>query len=126
MKKLLLACALSLSLCACGTLSALDTIGRSPAPLAQTTFDDKALNAAWKGFDAALDGINLALDLKPSLVGTPGAKRLANAIDAVSAALTAANAAADASSTTNYAEAMRKVESAYVEFRVAILALKGS
>ena len=35
---------------------------QSPAPLAQTVIDDKALMAAWQSFDLALDGIILLRD----------------------------------------------------------------
>lgn len=122
MKKLLTAIAV-LSLAAC-QLPAIPT--QAPAPLAQTTIDDKALDVAWKSLDAALDGINLALDLKPALIGTPGAKRVANAIDAVTAALTAAEHAAAAGSTTDYVTALAQAKSAYAELRLALQALKGA
>ena len=119
----LLAALAALSLAAC-QLPAVST--QAPAPLAQTTIDDKALDVAWKSLDAALDGINLALDLKPSLIGTPAAKRVADGIDAVTAALTAAEHAAAAGSTTDYAKALAEAKSAYAELRLALQALKGA
>lgn len=124
MKKLILIAGLMLSACTSQLESVLDPAS-APAPLAKTTIDDRALQAAWKSFDVSLDAINLAMDLKPSLIGTPGAKRLANAIDAVSAALTAAEHAVAAGSTTNYITAMANVRNALTEMRLALTAMKG-
>lgn len=122
MKNILIVATAALSLTACN-LPAIPVT--SPAPLAQTTIDDRALVTAWKAFDASLDAINLALDAKPSLIGTPGAVRLANAIDAATAALTAAESAAAAGSATDYAVALAKAKDAYAEMRLALLAMKG-
>lgn len=123
MKKSILM-ALALSLSACGAIPA--SVAQSPAPLASTTIDDRALTTAWKSFDAALDAINLAMDAKPSLIGTPGAKRLADAIDAVSATLSAAESAAAAGSATDYGVAIAKSKDALTQMRQAIAALKGN
>ena len=121
LKTFLIGALLALSACAGIPVS----VQNSPAPLAQTKIDDRALETAWKGFDAALDGVNLVLDLKPSLIGTPGARRLADAIDATSLALTAAESAAAAGETTDYAVALAKAKQSFVEMRQAIQALKG-
>jgi hypothetical protein len=85
--------AVSLSACTPGV-----TTGSVPVPavLATKSVDETALRAAWGSFDVALDAINLWMDAKPSVVGTPKARRVADAIDAVSAALTAAQVTADA------------------------------
>lgn len=123
MKKLIPLVALLLS--ACSTPFVFGP-SQAPAPLAATTIDDRALMTAWKTFDAALDAINLYMDAKPSIIGTPGAIRLANAVDAVSAALTAAESAAAAGSSTDYATAIAQGKNALTEMRQAISALKGS
>lgn len=128
MKRVILVAMAALSLGACTSplLSVLPgAVPAPPAPLAKTTVDEKALDAAWRGLDASLDAINLAMDLKPSLIGTPGAVKVANAIDAVTAALTAAESAAASQEATNYADAMAKAKQAFVELRLAIQALKG-
>lgn len=120
-RHLILAAALALS--ACSGIPVVAT--QAPAPLAQTTIDDKALLTAWKSFDASLDAVNLVLDVKPSLIGTPGAVRLANAIDAVSLALTSAESAAAAGSTKDYTIALANARNSLTEMRMALQALKG-
>jgi hypothetical protein len=124
MMKKFLAPFVALALVACAGIPVVST--QAPAPLAQTTIDDTGLEVAWKALDTALDGINLALDLKPALIGTPGANRVADAIDAATAALSAAEAAAAAGSTTSYATAMAKAKEALTEMRVALQSLKGN
>jgi hypothetical protein len=122
MKKLILAALLSLTACTGQLASVLDP---PSAPLARTVIDDRALETAWKGLDASLDAINLVLDLKPSLIGTPAAHRVADAIDAVTLALTAAESAAAAGEATDYATALAKSKAAFVEMRSALQAMKG-
>lgn len=124
MKRFLTILAAATALSACSTPFVIGPQA-APAPLAATTIDDRALMAAWRTFDAALDAINLYMDAKPSAIGTPGAVRLANAVDAVSAALTAAESAAAAGSATDYATAIAKAKDALTEMRAAIAALKG-
>lgn len=121
MKSLILVLSLALAACSGVPMS----VTQAPAPLAATAIDDRALQTAWKSFDVALDAINLYLDAKPSVIGTPGAKRLADGIDALTAALTAAESAAAAGSTTSYAVALVNVKDAAASLRVAMLALKG-
>ena len=100
------------------------TIGMvSPAPLAQTAIDDKALQAAWASFDVALDGINLLIDNKVIKPGTPKAIKVANGVDKVTAILTAAESAAAAGSSKDYLVALSQVRGAITELRAA---LKGS
>lgn len=125
MKRSLTIVATALALTAC-QLPQIGYPAQSPAPLAKTTLDDRALRAAWRSFDAALDAINLAMDAKPSLIGTPGAIKLANAIDAVTLALTAAESAADAGSQAEYDAAIASSVKAFSEMRMAIAALKGT
>lgn len=121
MKRFLAAFVLTLALCSC-TVPNL-ALG-SPAPLAATAIDDKALSAAWKSFDVALDAINLLIDANQIKVGSPKALAIATGIDRVTAALTAAEHAAAAGSTTSYLSALADVQGAITDLRVA-LALKG-
>jgi hypothetical protein len=119
----ILSALLALSLCACASVPSIPTT--SPAPLASTTIDDTALSAAWQGFDAALDAIDLlqnpalpsAIRLTP---GTPRAVKVADAIDRVTAFLTAAEAAAAAGSTTSYKQALSNAKVALAELRTAL------
>lgn len=98
---------------------------QAPAPLAKTTVDDSALQTAWKAHDALQDALNLYMDAKPSVIGTPAAHRVADINDAITAALTAAEAAAAAGSTTDYLVALAKAKEALANMRTALLALKG-
>lgn len=119
-KLLLLACACALPLSACAGIPVVSSA--APAPLAHTTIDDTALNAAWKSFDIALDAIDLWKAAKPSVKGTPQGIAIANAIDRVTSFLTAAESAAAAGSTTDYGVALANAKAALTELR---LALKG-
>jgi len=121
----LIASALSLSLSGCmvpslgGLLGSGATVN-APAPLAATVIDDKALEAAWRSFDVALDAIDLWKAAKPSVKGTPQAIRIANGIDKVSGLLNAAERAAAAGSTTSYATALVEAKAALDELRAAL------
>lgn len=117
MKRLILiAAALSLPACALPSFS----LGTAPTPLASTVVDDKALDAAWRSFDIALDALDLWMDAKPSVIGTPKAIKIADGIDKVTTLLTAAEKAASAGSTKDYAEALTDAKAALVELRVAM------
>jgi hypothetical protein len=120
MKKLLIImCVLVLPLGACaGTVPTVPT--QSPAPLAQTTIDDTALETAWKSFDVALDAIDLWKRLKPDIKGTPKAIKIADAVDKVTQFLTAAESAAATGSATNYKVALANAKSAITELRLAL------
>lgn len=124
MKKLILIAALCLSACT----SPLGTFltPAAPAPLAHTTIDDSALMTAWKAHDALQDALNLYMDAKPSIIGTPAARRVADVNDAITAALTAAETAVAAGSSTDYAIALAKAKEALSQMRTALAALKGS
>ena len=119
MKRLFAALAIALSLNAC-TLPSFSIPVAAPAPLAQTTIDDTALRAAWKAFDVALDAINLAIDAGAIKVGSPRAIKIADAIDRVTAALTAAESAVDAASTTSYRTALLDARAALSQLRIAL------
>lgn len=119
MKRLIcILAALSISACSLPPIN----IGApaSPAPLAQTTIDDKGLEAAWKSFDVALDAINLAIDAGAIKVGSPKAIKIADAIDKVTAILTAAEKAAAAGSASDYATALINAKGAFLELRAAL------
>lgn len=117
MKRLVLLFA-ALSLSACSLIPAsLFTAPAAPAPLAQTVIDDKALSAAWKSFDVALDAINLLIDHKVITPGTPKARAIADGIDKVTGFLTAAEIAAAAGSTTDYKVALANAGAALIQLR---------
>ena len=127
MKRFLpLLAALSLTACQLPDISiGSGMIPQAPAPLAKVTFDDSALSTAWKSHDALQDAINLYLDVKPKVIGTPAAKRMADANDAITAALTAAESAAAAGSTTDYLKALAQAKDAINQVRAAFSLLKG-
>lgn len=121
MKRLIsLACALSLSGCVPLLSAMTGTLPSSPAPLAQTTIDDKALQACWKSFDVALDAIDLLIDAKVITPGSAKAKATADGIDKVTGFLTAAEAAAAAGSTTDYKVALANALGALTQLRVTL------
>src|SRR6266446_1196582 len=104
MKRILLAAcaALALSGCAPGLLTG---FGAAPAPLERTTIDDRALEAAWRAFDLALDAINLLGDHGVIVPGTPRGKAVAAGIRTVNRSLAAAERFAAAGSSADYATA---------------------
>lgn len=128
MKRYILVAMAALSLNACTTPLSVNSVP-VPAVLAETKVDETSLRAVWGSFDAALDAINLWMDAKPSVIGTPKAKRVADAVDAVNAALTAAQVNADAlnagriNDTAAYTKAMADAKIALSNLRTA---LKGS
>lgn len=122
MKRLLIVMA-AFSMTACAGIPV--DVTNAPAPLEKTTIDDSALLTAWKSHDALQDALNLYMDAKPSVIGTPAAIRVADVNDAITAALTAAEAAAAAGSTTDYLIALAKAKEALASMRSALAALKG-
>ena len=124
MMKKFLAPFVALALVACAGIPVVST--QAPAPLAQTKIDETALRAAWGAFDVALDGINLWMDAKPSVIGTPAAIKIADGIDAVNAALTAAQIAADGLNSGDYLKAMGEAKVAISDLKAAISAAKGA
>lgn len=118
MKRIIIALSLMLSACQLPSFSLGTPV--SPAPLAKTAIDDKALMAAWKSFDVALDAINLAIDAKVIVPGTPRAVKIADAIDRVTAALSAAESAAAAGSATDYLTAINHARAALDQLRFAL------
>jgi hypothetical protein len=101
--------------------------GPPPVPLAATTIDDSGLSAAWKSFDLALDAIDLLRNSGIIKVGSPKAVRIADGIDAVTAALTAAESAANAASNpTDYAAALVAYRKALSDAKIAMLQLRAA
>lgn len=111
----LIVAALALPACVPATIPA-----TPPAPLATTTIDDTALETAWRGFDAALDAINLLGDAKVIVPGTPKGKAVAAGIRRVLAALTAAEHAVAAGSASSYATALQEAQLAIADLRAAL------
>lgn len=117
----------ALALCACQTAPNVPSAPIPvPAVLAPTKVDETALRAAWGSFDVALDAINLWKAAKPAVKGTPKARLIADAIDAVNAALTAAQINADAlnagriADPAGYLKAMADAKIALVNLRAAL------
>lgn len=119
MKRLILLAMAALSLNACA-LPSFSLGTAAPAPLAATTIDDTALEAAWKSFDVALDAINLAIDAKAITPGSTKAVAIANAIDKVTGFLSAAELAASAGSTTDYKKALEDAKAALTQLRFTL------
>ena len=92
----------------------------APAPLQKTVIDDVALKALWQTFDVALDGINLLRTNGVLVAGTPRALRVADAIDAASLSLQAAEHAAKAGSTLSYGKALGEALAAMADLRMAL------
>lgn len=115
MKRFALLAALAFSLTACQGLGGAVASAGS-APLAATTADDEALDAAWKSFDVALDAINL-LNLTP---GTPKARAVAAGIRTVNRGLGAAERFAAAGSETDLLAALAEAKAGLLEIRAAL------
>lgn len=120
MLKTLFAGALALALSACTGLPGFALGPAAPAPLAQTTIDDRGLETAWKAFDLALDAINTLGDLGYIVPGTPRGKAIASAIRKVNTALAAAERFAAAGSSPDYATALREAANGIGEIRTII------
>jgi hypothetical protein len=119
MKRLILiATALSLSACA-PLLGALLTGGAAPpqAPAAVTNISRGALDFALNSFDAALYGLDFAMDSGKLTPGSDKAKAIARAGRKVMQFLGAAEAAKDAANSASYEEAFRNANAALKEFR---------
>lgn len=113
----------ALAMAACDTVASLPAVPAAPAPLASTTIDDTALEAAWRGFDLALDAINILGDVGKLKPGTPAGKAVAAGIRRVTASLTAAENFAAAGSTDNYLKALADAKAGIADLRVALQGL---
>jgi hypothetical protein len=107
----------ALALAACTSTGGLPGIPTtSPAPFAKTTVDDTALETAWRSFDLALDAIKL-MPIEP---GSAKGKAVAAGIRAVLAALTGAENAVAALSTTDYLKALNEAKAAIANLRLVL------
>lgn len=121
MRKILLPLAVASSL----FVSGCDTIGLtpvSPAPLQQTTTDEKALIYAYESYDAILTLVDKAIDANIIVPGSPRALAIRNHLITVRNALAAASAARKAGSATDFQVAFAQATEA---MRLAKLAIKG-
>lgn len=119
MKRFILILAAVASLSACTTPGGL-SVPAAPAPLAGTTADDTALEAAWRSFDVALDALNVLADTGVIKPGSPTAKRIAAGVRKVNGALQAAEHFAAAGSTASYKTALEEAKAAFLDMRAAL------
>lgn len=118
MRKLMLAAALALSLPACTTFPTVP-----PAPLAQTTVDEKSLIAALNAFDVLLTAIDGLRDAGVLVPGSPKALQVKALIQVAQDGLNTAKAVRDGLSTEDPALALDRATSA---FRQITALLKGN
>lgn len=111
MKRIILAAALALSLPGCAGNVGLN----SPAPLEQTTADEKTLLFAAAGAEFALTAVDQAVLLGKLPFGSPIALRAKGLIEDIQTALNAAAAARKALSTSNYLAAIADGQKAMAE-----------
>jgi hypothetical protein len=113
--------ALSLSACA-PLLGALLTGGAAPpqAPVAVTNISRTALDFALNSFDAALYGLDFAMDSGKITPGSDKAKAIAAAGRKVMNFLGAAEAARDLGNSATYDEAFKHANDALGEFRTLL------
>lgn len=116
MRALILIAAASLGLAGCNTPVPTE-IPVGPAPLSRTTIDEQALIAADRGFDVALDAINLLIDAGVIKPGTPRAIAIARAVRTVDSSLALAARLADAGNAPGYLEALRHAMGGITELR---------
>lgn len=119
MKKILLLTALAATTLA-GCAPAI--IGNAPAPLEQTTIDEKGLLAAFSAFDVALTAVDGLVATKVIVPGTPTALKIKGYLVIAQNGLNAAAAAQKAGSTTDYVKALNSAREALT---LASAALKG-
>ena len=118
MRKLMLAAALALSLPACTTFPTVP-----PAPLSQTTVDEKSLIAALNAFDVLLTAIDGLRDAGVLVPGSPKALKVKALIQVAQDGLNTAKAVRDGLSTEDPALALDSATSA---FRQITALLKGN
>lgn len=118
MKKILFLIAASLSLTACpSTDSSVGGINSAPAPLAQTTADEYAIDYGIDAVEIALTSLDKLMDAGKITPGSAKAKKIANVAEAARTALNAAASARKAGSTTNYVVAMSEASAAFKELK---------
>ena len=117
MKKILIACA-TIALAGCTPALLGGLTGAPPqAPAAVTNISRTAIDFALHSFDAALYGLDAAMDAGKLVPGSPTAKKIAAAGRKVLSFLGVADAAQRLGSQTTYEEAFKNANVALDEFR---------
>jgi len=114
MKKILIA--LSIALSGCSTLSTL----ASPAPLAQTTIDEKTLIVGLETFDTVLTAVDRLVAAKVIVPGSSRAIQIADAIQVAKRGYLAAAAAQKVGNASNYLAALVQAQDAIVKINALI------
>lgn len=78
------------------------------------------LDVAWRGYDVAIDAVNLLIDHKVIVPGSVRALAVADANDKVLAAFQMAEHARSLCEETNYLSAMEDAKNALVDLRAAL------
>lgn len=120
-KKLVMALA-ACALVACSPMAATAPPASSlpvAGPVCAALNSDK-FDLALTAYGAAVDAVNLAIDLHALTPGSARAVAIANANDKVLAAFAVANEARKACNATSYAAALTNVYSALAEIKVAL------
>ena len=126
MRALVLVAAASFALAGCNTTSGTSAPPVTPVsslpvagPVCAALQSDK-FDLALRAYGAAVDALNLAMDLHALTPGSPKAVAIANANDKVLAAFAVANEARKACNATSYAAALTNVYSALAEIQSAL------
>lgn len=114
MKKIALPLLLVLSACTPTGLTS------TPAPLEQTTIDEKAVTLAASTVDALALSASALVKAGVVAPGTPRALSLATALDTARDAVNAAEAARKAGSATNYQTAIARAQEAVSQIKTII------
>lgn len=102
---------MALALCACTTIAP-GGIDKPPAPLEQTTIDEKGLIAVFSAFDLTLTAVDSLLATGVIVAGSPKAIEIKGYLTRAQDALNAADAARKAGSSSNYIAALGNARSA--------------
>ncbi len=95
------------------------------SPTAGTLVDDFAVQTAFEALDLARAGVDAALLVRPSLAGTPAARRVADALVGAKTWLNIADQAQQAGQAENYRVALMQASAALVGAKSAIAELRG-
>ena len=90
---------------------------QAPAPLAQTHYDEQALNLAWETFDTVLTSVDALVESGHLVRNSPRALQVRRYLIQARSALNAATAAARAGNTTDYGTALAQAREAYTNVR---------
>ena len=120
MKQILLAVCASLALAGCAANGGPTSI-LPPAPLSQTTVDEKALTLAAQTVDALALSTSALVKTGVLKGGTPTALAMADALDAARDGVNLAAAAREAGNANDYATAIAKVGAAIAQVRTLLV-----